>query len=80
MKKCIVIFAVFMLSSAVLFSNPGIMGKHKGELKNGKKIDCAYCHFSGPKIAQQKGQIKNGKLKGRKYSRIKGCGGQGCHD
>ncbi len=79
MKKVIVLFAILSLSSAALFSNPAIMGHHKGKVIDGKKVDCSYCHMAGLKIPQKKGQIKDGKLNGKKYSRVKGCAGKDCH-
>jgi hypothetical protein len=79
MKKVIIILTAVFMSSAALFSNPAIMGKHKDQLKDGKKVDCGYCHQTGLKIPQKKGQIKDSKLNGKKYSQIKGCNGKGCH-
>lgn len=79
MKKIMVVLAVVSLSSSALFSNPVIMGKHKDMIKEGKKVDCGYCHMTGLKIPQQKGQIKDGKLNGKKFSLVKGCNGKECH-
>lgn len=79
MKKVMIVLAVVSLSSAALFSNPAIMGNHKDALKDGKKLDCGYCHMTGLKIPQKKGQIQDGKLNGKKFSQITGCNGKGCH-
>lgn len=79
MKKVIIILAVVSFSSAALFSNPVIMGKHKDMVRDGKKVDCSYCHFTGIKIKQEKGQVKDGKLNGKKFSKVTGCDGKGCH-
>lgn len=79
MKKSSVFLIIFTLVSAAAFSNPVIMGKHKDMTKEDKKVDCSYCHFTVNKIAQKKGQIKDGKLDGKKYSQIKGCDGKDCH-
>ncbi|HPD77467.1 MAG TPA: hypothetical protein PLH88_03490 [Spirochaetota bacterium] len=70
---------IVFIFSISLNATPVIMGKHANMSQDGKTINCAYCHTPGLNIPQQKGQIKDGKLNGKKYSAIKGCNGKGCH-
>jgi len=54
-KKFGVLLVVLMFS-ATAFSNVKISGKHKDLSKDGKKVNCAYCHTDNAKIEKKKGQ------------------------
>ncbi|NLV68398.1 MAG: hypothetical protein GXY14_12075 [Spirochaetes bacterium] len=70
---------LMLVISTAGFSNVGIMGKHKNMTKDGKKIDCNYCHAGSVKLAKKKGQSANGKVNGKKMSQMKACAGKDCH-
>ncbi|MGV7930195.1 MAG: hypothetical protein AB2L13_15055 [Spirochaetota bacterium] len=73
MKKIgfMVLLAAFCASSIAL-ANPDIQKKHKGLKKDGKMINCAYCHTTA-KIEKKKGYgialVNKNPL----------CMGSGCH-
>lgn len=71
---------VILVSGAMLYASPKINSKHLNMEKNGKKINCAWCH-SNPvfKIEQKKGQLGKDTLNGVAFSKIKTCAGSGCH-
>jgi len=71
------VISVLLIASAG-FSNIAISGKHKNLKKDGKKVDCVYCH-TGQKIQKKKGQTTKEKINGKKFSAIKGCSGKDCH-
>ena len=73
MKKIgyMVLLALFCVSSVAL-ANPEIQKKHKGLKKDGKMINCGYCHTSA-KIKKEKGY---GIALVNKNSM---CMGAGCH-
>jgi len=64
-----VVMTAFAVST---FANPAIMQKHAGKKKDGKAINCMYCHTTN-KI-QKKGGQNMAQLK-----QLPGCKGQGCH-
>ena len=68
----LVFIAAFTVS---IFANPAIMKKHAGKKKDGKAINCMYCHGNNanPGIAKQAGQNK------AQLMQKPGCKGQGCH-
>jgi hypothetical protein len=63
------IIAAFAVST---FANPTIMKKHAGLKKDGKAINCGYCHTTVG--IQKKGGQNVVQLK-----QNAGCKGQGCH-
>lgn len=67
-----------ILISAVAFSNPQIASKHKDLSKDGKKVNCLYCHTDA-KVEKKKDQIKGKSLNGVQLSKIKTCAGPACH-
>jgi hypothetical protein len=75
----IILFSV-LFTAAVLYASPAISSQHLNMEKNGKKVNCAYCH-SNPvfKIEQEKGQLGKDSLNGVPFSKIKTCAGSGCH-
>ncbi len=79
MKKFLLIVCIFFTATSVSFSNIKINNTHKDKEKDGKKINCSYCHSSGPKILQKKGQLKGNLLNGVALGKINGCAGKGCH-
>ena len=69
-----------MISSAAVYSNSKLAGKHKNLQKDNKKINCAYCHSGDAKIEKKKNQIKDYTLNGINFSQIKSCAGDDCHN
>jgi hypothetical protein len=67
---------VFMTAFTVsTLANPEIMGKHKGKQKDGKNINCVYCHGNNANpLIEKKGGQNKAQLKQRP-----GCKGPGCH-
>ena len=59
-------------SIANLMANPEIMKKHAGKSKDGKNVNCAYCHTFA-KIEKKAGQNKQALTKKPE------CLGSGCH-
>ena len=78
MVKRLSIFLVLLMISASAFSNVKIAAKHKDLEKDGKKVNCAYCHTDA-KIEKKKGQSADKKLNGVALSKIKSCAGSACH-
>ncbi len=78
MIKKLGFFLVMLMISAVAFSNVKISAKHKDLTKDGKKINCTFCHTDN-KIEKKKGQYKDDKLNGKALSKIKSCAGAKCH-
>jgi len=80
MLKKISFFMILMIISTVtVYSNTKLAGKHKYMEKDGKKIDCIYCHSGDVKIEKKKRQLKDYTLNGVELSEIKSCSGSGCH-
>lgn len=77
-KRLSIILVLLMITGAA-FSNVKISAKHKNSTKDGKKVNCAYCHTSVMKIEKKKGQIKGEALNGVNFSKIKSCAGKDCH-
>lgn len=69
---------LMLVISTAGFSNVAINGKHKSLVKDGKKVDCTYCH-TGQKIEKKKGQMANKKFNGKGLSQMKACAGKDCH-
>jgi hypothetical protein len=70
-------FAVSLLiiaafSAVSLMANPEIMKKHAGKSKDGKNVNCGYCH-TGAKIAKKGGQNH------KELEKMPACLGAGCH-
>jgi hypothetical protein len=78
-KKISFFIVLMMISSAAVYSNSKLAGKHKYMEKDGKKIDCKYCHSGDVKIDKKKGQVKDSMFNGVELSKIKSCSGSGCH-
>ena len=79
MVKRLSFFLVMLMISSVAFSNVKISAKHKDKMKDGKKVNCLYCHAGDSKIEKKKGQIQGQKLNGVALSKIKSCAGADCH-
>ncbi len=79
MVKKLSIILVLLMISAAAFSNVKISAKHKDLSKDGKKVNCAYCHTGDLKIEKKKGQTDGKKLNGTALSKIKSCAGSDCH-
>jgi nitrate/TMAO reductase-like tetraheme cytochrome c subunit len=79
MIKKISILLVFLMVAGAAFSNVKISGKHKDKMKDGKKVNCGYCHTGEMKIEKKKGQVQGQKLNGVAFSKIKSCAGSDCH-
>lgn len=72
MKKILLVVALaFMFAGALAFSSPSLVKPHKGMIRNGAKIDCAYCH-------EASGAPKAGKDYAA-YQKKASCQGAGCH-
>ncbi len=76
-KKFSFIITVILISG-IAFSNPQIASKHKDLSKDGKKVNCLYCHTDA-KIEKKKGQLKDKVLNGVPLSKKKTCAGTACH-
>lgn len=63
---------IVAFSIASVMANPTIMKQHAGKKKDGKNINCGYCH-TGSKIEKKKGQNLAA------LKQLPGCKGQGCH-
>jgi Zn/Cd-binding protein ZinT len=70
---------LMLVISTASFSNVTIMGKHKNFTRDGKKINCNYCHAGSVKLEKKKGQFADGKVNGKKRSQMKACAGKDCH-
>ncbi len=86
MKKILtIIAAVSFLSTTALYANMQIQGKHKNLKKDGKTVNCAYCHTQAkivkPKVAQGESyKFKKGAAWDlSKVDRMALCTGSGCH-
>ena len=77
-RKASILFVITMFVSTAIFSNTAIFSKHSGKIKDGKKINCDYCHKDAG-IKKEKGQFKDGLVNGKKRSDMKTCNGSGCH-
>jgi len=78
MKRLSILLVLLMISGAA-FSNVVISGKHKDKMKDGKKVNCAYCHTDS-KVEKKKGQMVNKKVfNGVNLAIIKNCDGADCH-
>jgi hypothetical protein len=74
MKKAyLAIFIGIVFAASALFANPAIQTKHKGLKKDGKMINCAYCHNTG-KIEKKKGAADMNAI-----NKKAACMGAGCH-
>lgn len=73
MKKAyLAILVGTIFAASVLLANPAIQTKHKGVKKDGKMINCAYCHNTA-KIEKKKGADINA------INKNAACMGAGCH-
>ncbi len=79
MIKRISIILVLLMITGAAFSNVKISAKHKDLTKDGKKVNCSYCHTSGQKVEKKKGQVNGKALNGVKFSKIPSCAGSDCH-
>ncbi len=79
MVKKISVILVFLMIAGAAFSNVKISGKHKDLSKDGKKVNCGYCHTGEMKIEKKKGQFQDKKLNGVALAKIKSCAGSDCH-
>jgi len=77
MKRLSILLVLLMIAGAA-FSNTKISAKHKTGMKDGKKVNCAFCHTDA-KIEKKKGQVSGQMLNGKKFSTIKNCAGAECH-
>ncbi|MBN2161031.1 MAG: hypothetical protein JW807_16700 [Spirochaetes bacterium] len=69
-SAALAMIVAFSVSSVM--GNTGIMKKHAGKKKDGKSINCGYCH-TGQKIEKKKGQNMAA------LKQLPGCKGSGCH-
>ncbi len=69
-SAALLIIAAF--TTANLMANPEIQKKHAGKQKDGKNVNCAYCH-TGAKIEKKGGQNRAALEKKPQ------CLGPGCH-
>ena len=46
---------LMLVVSTAGFSNVAISGKHRNMTKDGKKVNCVYCHSGSMKIEKKKG-------------------------
>lgn len=79
MIKKLSVLIVLLMFSVTAFSNVKIAGKHKDLTKDGKKVNCAFCHTDVAKIEKKKGQLDGKKLNGAALSSNKSCAGKDCH-
>ena len=79
MIKRLGVFLVVLMFSVSAFSNVKISAKHKDLTKDGKKVNCAYCHTDVAKIEKKKGQMDGKKLNGASLAKNKSCAGKDCH-
>lgn len=79
MIKRLGILLVLIMFSVTAFSNVKISGKHKDLKKDGKTVNCAYCHTGDAKIEKKTGQVNAKKLNGVAFSKISSCAGSTCH-
>lgn len=79
MKRLSILLVLLMIAGAA-FSNVKISAKHKDKMKDGKKVNCAFCHTDS-KIEKKKGQMSanNKVFNGTNLSKIKNCAGADCH-
>jgi hypothetical protein len=66
------VLIITAFTAANLMANPEIMKKHAGKKKDGKNVNCAYCH-TGAKIAKKGGQNV------KALEKMPACLGPGCH-
>jgi len=86
MKKFIsIIVLMSFFSTTALYANSQIQSKHKNMKKDGKTVNCAYCHTQAKiaKLDAKKGETPKFK-KGAgwdlsKVDKISLCTGSGCH-
>lgn len=72
MKKFIFVAAISTLFiSALAFSSAPLNKAHKGQEKDGAKINCAYCHKKAGIAKESKDYDK--------HKKGKFCAGSGCH-
>ena len=82
MKKVIFLAAAMMMfMGTVLWANPALNKAHKDTaLKDGTKVNCAYCHVKNP---VKKEKSADEKLKKEKLDKMKTtesyCAIKGCH-
>jgi len=69
-SAALLIIAAFSIAN--LMANPEIMKKHAGKSKDGKNVNCMYCHNTA-KIEKKGGQNKQALMKKPE------CLGSGCH-
>ena len=79
-KKISFLIIMILFSTAVVYSNTKLSAKHKYLEKDGKKVDCKYCHSGDLNIKKKKNQLKGDTLNGVAFSQIKSCAGEGCHN
>ncbi len=78
MIKKLGVLLVLLMFSVTAFSNVKISGKHKDMKKDGKSVNCAFCHTDA-KIEKKKGQLNGKKLNGVAFAQNKSCAGKDCH-
>ncbi len=74
-KACLAIFVAAVFISSAVLANPQIQAKHKGFKKDGKMINCTYCHTTAKieKPAVKRAPDMN-KINANAF-----CMGTGCH-
>ncbi len=68
----VVMAMVMAFAVSNVIANPKINKQHAGKKKDGKNVNCAYCHTAN-KIAKKKGQNV------KALEKAPACLGPGCH-
>jgi hypothetical protein len=69
---CATLLVIVAFSAASIMANPAIMKKHAGKTKDGKAVNCGYCHTAN-NIEKKKGQDHIA------LEKKPACMGAGCH-
>jgi hypothetical protein len=78
-KISFLIILIMITTTIAVYSNTKISAQHKYLDRDGKRINCIYCHSGDAKIIKKKGQLKDNSLNGVDLSEIKSCAGGSCH-
>lgn len=80
-RSAIFALALMLAVSTAAFSNTAINGKHKDLKKDGKVVNCNYCHTDQKIEKKKKSSLSDDKkkLNGKSLSQVKSCAGKDCH-
>ena len=74
MKKIILTLVMLgLFIASTLIANPRLASQHKNMKKDGKALNCNYCH-NDAKVPRQKGSYPKAKVDANRM-----CKGSGCH-